>query len=130
MPGGGVALLRAIEPLGRLEGKSAGDEAPAPASCRALEAPIRQIAENAGVDGGGGQRGAEADGANKGFNAAPGEYVDLMEAGIIDPTKVTRRSAECRVDRQNILTTEAIVAEMPDKDGGGGDGRHAATWAG
>ena len=90
---------------------------------RALEEPLRQIAENAGLEGSVVVNEVKkSDGAN-GLNAATGEYVDLVQAGVIDPAMVTRSALQNAASiAKNILTTEAIVAEVPEKDGGGGGG--------
>jgi chaperonin GroEL len=88
---------------------------------RALEEPLRQIAENAGFEGSVVVNEVRrADGPGIGLNAATGEYVDLVGAGVIDPAMVTRSALQNAASiAKNILTTEAIVAEVPDKDAGG-----------
>jgi len=129
VPGGGVVLLRSISALDRL--KVSGDEKiGADIVRRALEEPIRQIAENAGVDGPiVVQKVREANGAF-GFNAESEEYEDLMTAGIIDPTKVTRIALQNAASIAGLMvTTECMVTEIPEKEktppmpphGGGGD---------
>jgi chaperonin GroEL len=116
VPGGGLALLRCIDAVAREEAKSAGDERTGIQILkRALEAPTRQIAENSAVDGGvvvarmlGGQ-------GNYGFDAARKEYVDLVEAGIIDPTKVVRIGLENAVSVASVLLlTEVTMTEIPE----------------
>jgi chaperonin GroEL len=117
VPGGGLALLRAIEAVEREEGKSEGDERTGLQILRrALEAPTRQIAENSSVDGGVVVNQMRAGKGNQGFDAARKEYVDLVEAGIIDPTKVVRIALENAVSVASLLLlTEATLTEVPEK---------------
>jgi chaperonin GroEL len=123
VPGGGVALLQAAEAI-KLDGFAIDDERTgARIVLRALEEPLRQIAENAGHEGSVVVNDVRK--AKKGFglNAATGEIVDLVAEGVIDPAMVTRSALQNAASiAKNILTTEAIVAEIPDKDGGGGGG--------
>ncbi|MBW1668024.1 MAG: chaperonin GroEL [Deltaproteobacteria bacterium] len=115
VPGGGVALIRAMKALDKL--KLEGDkQLGVNLIRRALEEPVRQIANNAGFEGSVVvQRVMEGKG-NFGFNAEKGDYEDLMEAGIIDPTKVTRFALQNAVSVAGLLlTTEAMVAEKPEK---------------
>ena len=129
VPGGGVALLRAMESVDKLRGGSDDVKAGRQIVKRALEAPIRQIAVNAGHEGGVVvERVREASGA-RGFDAAEGEYVDLMDAGIIDPAKVTRSTLQNAASIAALLiTTEALIAEEKEDEpigaghGGGGMG--------
>jgi chaperonin GroEL len=118
VPGGGLALLRCSEAVGRLEATCTGDERTG-VQClkRVLEAPARQIAENSAVDGGVVvARMSESKGA-VGFDAARNEYVDLFEAGIVDPTKVVRIALENAVSVASVLLlTEATMTELPAKD--------------
>ena len=126
LPGGGVALVRARRALGRL--KLTGDEkAGVDILDRALTAPLRQIAENAGLEGAVVlQKVLDSDDA-VGFDAAAGKYVDMMKAGIIDPTKVVVNAlANAASIAVLLLTTEAVVTEIPDDkppapSPGGGD---------
>jgi chaperonin GroEL len=123
VPGGGVALLQASEAI-KLDGYTDDDERTgARIVLRALEEPLRQIAENAGHEGSVVVNDVRK--AKKGFglNAATGQIVDLVADGVIDPAMVTRSALQNAASiAKNILTTEAIVAEIPDKDGGGGGG--------
>src|SRR5512132_2729381 len=123
VPGGGVARLQASEAI-KLEGYEDDDERTgARIVLRSLEEPLRQIAENAGHEGSVVVNDVRK--AKKGFglNAATGEIVDLVSAGVIDPAMVTRSALQNAASiAKNILTTEAIVAEAPDKDGGGPGG--------
>ncbi|WP_243089168.1 chaperonin GroEL [Thermus neutrinimicus] len=131
VPGGGVALLRAISAVDELIQKLEGDEATgAKIVRRALEEPARQIAENAGYEGSVVVQRilSETKNPRLGFNAATGEYVDMVEAGIVDPAKVTRSALQNAASIGSlILTTEAVVAEKPEKKestpapAGGGD---------
>jgi len=118
VPGGGLALLRCVEAVRKVELASEGDERTG-VQClrRALESPARQIAENSSVDGGVVvHRMMESTGA-QGFDAARGEYVDLYEAGIVDPTKVVRVALENAVSVASVLLlTEATLTEVPEKE--------------
>jgi chaperonin GroEL len=117
VPGGGLALLRVIEAIEREESKSEGDERTGLQILRrALETPTRQIAENSGVDGGVVVEKMRMGTGNQGFDAARKEYVDLVEAGIIDPTKVVRIALENAVSAASLLLlTEATLTEIPEK---------------
>jgi chaperonin GroEL len=117
VPGGGLALLRCMEAVGQLEAKSIGDERTGIQILkRALEAPTRQIAENSAVDGGVVVARMIAGQGNYGFDAARKEYVDLVEAGIIDPTKVVRIALENAVSVASVLLlTEVTMTEMPEE---------------
>jgi len=118
VPGGGLALLRCIDAVAAVERDTEGDERTG-VQClkRALESPARQIAENSAVDGGVVvHRMLESTGA-QGFDAARGEYVDLFEAGIVDPTKVVRVALENAVSVASVLLlTEATMTEVPEKE--------------
>jgi len=119
VPGGGVALLRAIGAVEELLKELDGDEATgAKIVRRALEEPARQIAENAGYEGSVIVQRilSETKNLRLGFNAATGEFVDMVEAGIVDPAKVTRSALQNAASiGALILTTEAVVAEKPEK---------------
>ncbi len=117
VPGGGVALLRSQGAVDKLRGKSDDWKAGRQIVRRALDAPIRQIAVNAGYEGGVvvDKVKNEHEG-NEGFNAATGEYEDLIAAGIIDPAKVTRSTLQNAASiAALIVTTEALVAEIPEE---------------
>ena len=116
VPGGGLALLRCVEAVVREEAKCEGDERTGVQVLkRALEAPTRQIAENSAVDGGVVVARMLAGQGAYGFDAARNEYVDLIEAGIIDPTKVVRIALENAVSVASVLLlTEAIMTEIPE----------------
>jgi len=126
VPGGGVALLRSIEAIDKLRGGSDDVKAGRDIVRRSLEAPLRQIAVNAGYEGGVVANKVLHDTeGNVGFDAAKGEYTDLIKAGIIDPAKVTRSTLQNAASVAALLiTTEALVAEQPEDTpamaGGGG----------
>jgi chaperonin GroEL len=115
--GGGLALLRAIDAVEKEEAGCDGDERTGLRILkRALEAPARQIAENSGADGGVVVGQMRAGRGNFGFDAARGRYVDLVEAGIIDPTKVVRVALENAVSVAGVLLlTEATLTEVPEE---------------
>jgi chaperonin GroEL len=115
VPGGGVALLNAQPALDKLDLE--GDEATGGRLVRkALEEPIKQIAENAGLEGGVIVEKVRGLGNGQGLNAANGEYVDMFKAGIVDATKVTRSALQNAASIAALfLTTEALVAERPEK---------------
>jgi chaperonin GroEL len=121
VPGGGVALLAASSAI-KVDGLADADEQTgAKIVLRALQEPLRQIAENAGLEGSVVVNDVRKAKAGQGLNAATNEIVDLVAAGIIDPAMVTRSALQNAASiAKNILTTEAIVAEVPEKDGGGG----------
>ena len=122
--GGGVALMQAGKTLIGMEGANPDQTAGMKIILRAIEAPLRQIAENAGVDGAvvaGKVR--ESDEPNFGFNAQTEEYGDLFAFGVIDPAKVVRTALEDAASIAGLLiTTEAMVADKPEKAGAGGGG--------
>jgi chaperonin GroEL len=122
VPGGGVALLKASASLADLKGDNADQDAGIAIVRRALQAPIRQIAENAGVEGSivvG--KILENSSATFGFNAQSEEYVDLIIAGIIDPAKVVRTALQDAASVAGLMiTTEAAIVEAPKKSSGGG----------
>jgi chaperonin GroEL len=124
VPGGGVALLRAQAKVLELALTLVGDEATgARLVARALEEPLKQIAVNAGMEGGViVEKVRSLKGAN-GLNAATGEYEDLVKAGVIDAAKVTRSALQNAASIAALfLTTEAVVADMPEPKGAGGGG--------
>jgi chaperonin GroEL len=116
VPGGGLALLRCMNAVAEEEKKCEGDEKTGVQILkRALEAPCRQIAENSAVDGGVVVARMVSGKGNEGFDAGRKEYVDLMEAGIIDPTKVVRVALENAVSVASVLLlTEATMTEIPE----------------
>jgi chaperonin GroEL len=118
VPGGGLALIRCIDAVAKLEASAEGDERTGIAVLkRALESPARQIAENSAVDGGVVVNRMLTSTGPVGFDAAKKEYVDLYEAGIVDPTKVVRVALENAVSVASILLlTEATMTELPEKE--------------
>lgn len=116
VPGGGVALLRALKILNDLEGEDSGEKTGINILARALEEPIRQISQNAGIDGGVvAEKVKENSEIGFGFNAKTLEYQDLIQNGIVDPTKVVRSALENAVSAAGMfLTTECVVADSPD----------------
>ena len=116
VPGGGLALLRCVEAVAQEEAKCEGDEKTGVQILkRALEAPTRQIAENSAADGGVVVARMLEGKGNYGFDAGRKEYVDLVEAGIIDPTKVVRIALENAVSVASVLLlTEATMTEIPE----------------
>jgi chaperonin GroEL len=116
VPGAGLALLRAIPAIEAEVDQAQGDERSGLIMLRrALEAPARQIADNSGADDGVVVDRMRAGTGNTGFDAATGRYVDLMEAGIIDPTKVVRLALENAASVAGILLlTEATMTELPE----------------
>jgi chaperonin GroEL len=117
VPGGGLALLRAIDAVDQEAAKCGGDERTGLMILkRALEAPARQIAENSAVDGGVVVNAMRQGKGNYGFDASRNEYVDLIETGIIDPTKVVRVALENAVSVASVLLlTEATMTEVPEE---------------
>jgi chaperonin GroEL len=120
--GGGVALVQAAKALVDLEGANADQTVGISIVRKAIEAPLRQIAENSGVDGAvvaGKIR--ESSDVTFGFNAQTEEYGDMFKFGVIDPAKVVRTALQDAASVAGLLiTTEAMVADKPAKDGGGG----------
>ncbi len=125
VPGGGVALLQAsaavsVDGDGASTDGSDDERTGARIVLRALEEPLRQIAENAGLEGSVVVNDVRKAKKGHGLNAATNEIVDLVAAGVIDPAMVTRSALQNAASiAKNILTTEAIVAEVPEKEGGG-----------
>ena len=117
VPGGGIALLRAAQDLKNLELK--GDEKVGVNILkRALEEPIRRISSNAGIDGSVVIEKVKDNEGSFGFNAKTGKYEDLMESGVVDPTKVVRSALEYAASASAmLLTTECVVGELPKKEG-------------
>ena len=117
VPGGGLALLRAIDAVEREEDKCAGDDRTGLQILkRALEAPARQLAENSGVDGGVVVHEMRTGSGNRGFDAARKQWCDLVEAGIIDPTKVARIALENAVSAASLLLlSEATLTEVREE---------------
>ena len=123
VPGGGTALLRAKKAVAALTSDNADVQAGIKIVLKALEAPIRQIAGNAGVEGSivVGKITDKGDSETYGFNAQTEEYVDMIQAGIVDPAKVVRTALQDASSIAGLLvTTEAMIADAPKKDSAGG----------
>ena len=117
VPGGGVALIRALKAFDKLEGDNEDQNVGIKILRRAVEEPLRQIVDNAGEDASVVLNAVAEGKGNYGFNAGTGEYGDLVEQGIIDPTKVTRLALQNASSVAGLLlTTEAMVAEQPKDD--------------
>jgi len=118
--GGGVALVRAISSLDKLKGENEDQTIGISIVRKALEAPLRIIAENAGVEGSVVLMNVVNGKGSYGYNARTEEYCDLKKAGVIDPTKVTRIALENAASIAGmVLTTECVVNDMPEPDAGG-----------
>ena len=130
VPGGGVALLRAVDAV-KVDALEGDEQTGAKIILRALEEPVRQLAHNAGLEGSVVVNDVRKAKKGEGLNADTGEIVDLVAAGVIDPAMVTRSALQNAASiAKNILTTEAIVAEIEDKDGGGMPAAACPTWTG
>jgi chaperonin GroEL len=129
VPGGGVALVRAISAMDKLK-LSDDQQIGASIIKRALEEPLRQIAINAGHEGSVVVAKVKEEKGNVGFDAAKEQYADMIKSGIIDPTKVVRSAIQNAASVAGLmLTTEVLVTEVPEKEkpmpmppGGGGGG--------
>jgi len=116
VPGGGVALVRALQKIEKLKGDNEDQSVGLMILQRALTAPLRQIADNAGEDGSVVLANVRKSKGNDGFNAGTGEYGDMLEWGIIDPAKVTRSALQAAGSVAGLMiTTEAMVSEVPEE---------------
>ena len=127
VPGGGVALIRALSAIGTLKGINEDQNVGIALALRAMEAPLREIVTNCGEEPSVVLNNVKQGTGNYGYNAATGEYGDMVEMGILDPTKVTRTALQNASSIAGLMiTTECMVAESPKKDepmmGGGGGG--------
>ena len=126
VPGGGVALLRTLKAVSKVEGSNHDQQIGIDILKRAIEEPLRQIVTNAGEEASVILNDVAKGKGNYGYNAANGEFGDMIEMGILDPTKVTRSALQNAASVASLLlTTEAMVAEIPQEDhghGGGGGG--------
>jgi chaperonin GroEL len=119
VPGGGVAFIRAVSKIAKLEGDNEDQNVGINILKRAVEEPLRQIVRNAGGDASVVLNEVAKGKGNYGYNAATGEYGDMIEAGILDPTKVTRYALQNAASVSGLLlTTEAMVADAPQDDAG------------
>ena len=115
--GGGVALIRAQESVDKITGGTEGEAIGRAIVKKALESPLRQIAENAGFEGGVMVENVKGEKGNVGLNAANGEMTDLVKDGVIDPAKVTRSTVQNASSIASlVLTTEALIAEEPEPE--------------
>ncbi len=118
VPGGGVVFIRVIEALDKIDGLTEEEMVGVNIIRKALEAPLRQIAENAGVDGSVVVEKVRGEKGSFGYNAATGVYEDLLKAGVVDPAKVSRTALQNAASIASlILTTETIVADLPEEKG-------------
>jgi len=116
IPGGGIVLLAAVEAVSKLKAEDADEQTGMNIIKRALEEPLRQIAENAGFEGSVVVEKVKKSAPGVGLNAETGEYVDLMKAGIVDPVKVARLALENAASIASILlTTESLVTDIPEE---------------
>ncbi|MBI2379599.1 MAG: chaperonin GroEL [Gammaproteobacteria bacterium] len=117
VPGGGVALIRALAAVATVKGDNQDQAAGVVMTLRAMEAPLRQIVSNAGDEASVVIDKVKAGKGNYGYNAQTGEFNDMIEMGILDPTKVTRSALQYAASIAGLMiTTEAMVAEQPKKD--------------
>jgi chaperonin GroEL len=115
--GGGVALIRAQKALEGMRGMDADEKVGVQIVRRAIEEPLRQLADNAGAEGALIVEEVKKRKGNEGYDVAKGEYTDLVKAGIVDPTKVTRSALQNAASIAGLLlTTEALVTEIPEKE--------------
>ena len=116
VPGGGTALIRATSQVGDL-GLSGDEATGADIIVSAIESPLRQLAANAGIEGALIVEHVKNESGNNGYNVATGEYVDLIEAGVVDPTKVTRSALQNAASISGLLlTTEALITDIPEPE--------------
>ena len=127
VPGGGVAFLRAVSVLEKVKGLDHDESVGVEIVRRALEEPIRQLVQNAGGEGSVVAQRVKEKSGNEGFNVENGEFVDMISAGIIDPTKVSRLALQNAASIAGLLlTTEALVTDIPEREKAspGGPGGH------
>ncbi|MEM9529592.1 MAG: chaperonin GroEL [Pseudomonadota bacterium] len=117
VPGGGVALIRALDALDNLQGDNADQNTGIAIARRSMEEPLRQIVSNSGAEASVVVNQVRAETGSNGYNAATGEFTDLVAAGILDPTKVTRSALQNAASISGLMiTTEAMIAEAPKED--------------
>jgi len=125
VPGGGVALIRSLEAIKKLKGDNEDQNHGILIAKRAMESPLREIVANAGEEPSVVLNKVAAGKGNYGYNAQTGEYGDMIEFGILDPTKVTRTALQNAASIAGLMiTTEAMVAEAPKKDAAPAGGGH------
>ena len=119
VPGGGVALVRTLDAVAKVKGDNADQEAGIKAILKAIEAPLRQIVANGGDDASVVLNEVRNNKGTYGYNAGTGEYGDMIEMGILDPTKVTRTALQHAASIASmIITTEAMITDVPKDEGG------------
>ena len=117
VPGGGVALIRCLSVLDGLKLQDADEQIGVNIVKRAMEEPTRVLAANAGVEGSIVVREVKRRKGNEGYNVATNEYEDLVKAGVVDPTKVTRAALQNAASIAGLLlTTECLVTQVPEKE--------------
>src|SRR5262245_50591181 len=117
VPGGGVALVRCLQAIDTVKGSNDDERIGVDIVKRAIEFPTRELANNAGVEGSVVVQEVKRRKGNEGFNAATGEYEDLVKAGVVDPKKVTRTALQNASSIAGLLlTTEALITEVPEKE--------------
>ena len=121
VPGGGVALVRSLDAVGKVKGENEDQNVGIAIAMRAMSWPLRQIVINAGEEGSVVLDKVRSMKGNKGYNAATGEYGDMVAMGIIDPAKVVRIALQSAASVAGLMiTTEAMVSELPEESSGGG----------
>ncbi|MGH8049796.1 MAG: chaperonin GroEL [Arenimonas sp.] len=131
VPGGGVALIRALTAMGKLKGANDDQNVGITIAMRAMEAPLREIVANCGEEPSVVLNNVKAGEGNYGYNAATSEYGDMVAMGILDPTKVTRTALQNAASIAGLMiTTECMVAEAPKKEEGHGGGGHGGGMGG
>ncbi len=116
VPGGGVAMIRALQKIGELKGENEDQNVGIAIALRAMTAPLRQIVANAGGEGSVVLDKVRSLSENEGYNAATGEFGDMLEMGILDPAKVTRTALQAAASVAGLMiTTEAMVADQPEE---------------
>ena len=116
MTGGGVALIRAMNSLNKVQGENEDENMGIQIVKKSLEFPLRTIADNAGVDGSVVLQNVQTSKGSNGYNAKTDKYEDLKKAGVIDPTKVTRIAIENAASIAGmVLTTEAVINDKPEE---------------
>ncbi|MET1070057.1 MAG: TCP-1/cpn60 chaperonin family protein, partial [Pseudomonas prosekii] len=121
VPGGGVALVRALQAISELKGDNADQDVGIQLLRRAVEAPLRQIVANSGDEPSVVVDKVKQGSGNYGYNAATGEYGDMIEMGILDPAKVTRSALQAAASIASLMiTTEAMIAEIKEEGSAGG----------
>ncbi|MCO4838294.1 MAG: chaperonin GroEL [Oceanospirillaceae bacterium] len=123
VPGGGVALVRALQGIQDLEGANPDQTVGIKVALKAMEAPMRQIATNSGDEASVVVDKVKSGSGNYGYNASTGDYGDMIEMGILDPAKVTRTALQAAASVAGMmLTTECMIADAPSEEGAGGGG--------